>query len=106
MTRSSDAPTRREYFNFFIYPNVNYVVMAGVVHLIQQFCPSTPDRTEVRLTMALGRRKERLPAAPAILWSQLKAEKRVIDEDVVVFEGAAARLARRRRRERSTARYE
>jgi phenylpropionate dioxygenase-like ring-hydroxylating dioxygenase large terminal subunit len=77
----------REYINFFIYPNVNYVVMAGAVHLIQQFSPAAPDLTEVRLTMALGRRKQRLPAAPAILWSQLKAEKRVIDEDVAVFEG-------------------
>lgn len=76
----------REYINLFIYPNVNYVVMAGAVHLIQQFCPMTFDRTEVRLTMALGKRKQRLPAAPAILWSQLKAEKRVINEDVVVFE--------------------
>jgi len=77
----------REYINLFIYPNVNYVVMAGAVHLIQQFCPVAADRTEARLTMALGRRKQRLPAAPAILWSQLKAEKRVIDEDVAVFEG-------------------
>jgi len=77
----------REYINLFIYPNVNYVVMAGAVHLIQQFTPIAPERTEVRLTMALGKRKQRLPAAPAILWSQLKAEKHVIDEDVVVFEG-------------------
>lgn len=77
----------KEYINQFIYPNVNYVVMAGSVHLIQQFCPVAPDRTEVRLTMALGRRKRRLPAASAILWSQFKAEKRVIDEDVVVLEG-------------------
>ncbi|MEO8487069.1 MAG: aromatic ring-hydroxylating dioxygenase subunit alpha [Betaproteobacteria bacterium] len=77
----------REYLNLFIYPNVNYVVMAGAVHLIQQFTPVAIDRTEVRLTMALGRRKQRLPAAPAILWSQLKAEKRVIDEDLAVFEG-------------------
>lgn len=76
-----------EYLNLFIYPNVNYVVMAGAIHLIQQFCPVAPDRTEVRLTIALGRRKQRLPAAPAILWSQLKDEKRVIDEDVAVFEG-------------------
>lgn len=76
----------KEYLNLFIYPNVNYVVMAGAIHLIQQFCPVASDRTEVRLTMALGRRKQRLSAAPAILWGQLKAEKRVIDEDVVVLE--------------------
>jgi len=83
----------REYINLFIYPNVNYIVMAGAVHLIQQFCPVAPDLTEVRLTMALGRRKQRLPAAPAILWGQLKAEKRVIDEDVVILEGLQRGLA-------------
>jgi phenylpropionate dioxygenase-like ring-hydroxylating dioxygenase large terminal subunit len=82
-----------QYINQFIYPNVNYVVMAGAVHLIQQFCPVAPDRTQVRLTMALGRRKRRLPSAPAILWSQLKAEKRVIDEDVVVLEGVQRSMA-------------
>lgn len=80
------GPTR-EYVNVFIYPNVNYVVMAGAIHLIQQFCPIAPDRTRVRLTMALGRRKARLPAAPAILWGHLKAEKRVINEDLVILEG-------------------
>lgn len=80
------GPTR-EYINVFIYPNVNYVVMAGAIHLIQQFCPVAPDHTRVRLTMALGRRKARLPAAPAILWGHLRAEKRVIDEDVVILEG-------------------
>jgi len=77
----------RSYLNLFIYPNVNYIVMAGVVHTIQQFMPTAPDRTECRLTMALGKRKQRLPAAPAILWGHLKAEKRVVDEDLVVFEG-------------------
>lgn len=80
------GPTR-EYVNVFIYPNVNYVVMAGAIHLIQQFCPIAPDRTRVRLTMALGRKKTRLAAAAAILWSQMKAEKRVIDEDIAVLEG-------------------
>jgi phenylpropionate dioxygenase-like ring-hydroxylating dioxygenase large terminal subunit len=76
-----------DYLSFYLYPNVNYVVLSGVVHLIQQFCPISPERTEMRLTMALGRRKKRLPAAAAILWTALRDEKRVIDEDVVVLEG-------------------
>ncbi len=80
------GPTQ-EYINVFIYPNVNYVVMAGAIHLVQQFVPQRPDRTNIRLTMALGRRVRRLPAAPAILWSQLRSEKRVIDEDVAILEG-------------------
>ena len=75
-----------EYLSFYLYPNVNYVVISGVVHLIQQFCPMSHERTEVRLTMALGRRRRRLPAAAAILWTALRDEKRVIDEDVAVLE--------------------
>ena len=77
----------RSYVNLFIYPNVNYMVMAGVVHSFHQSVPIAPDRTEVRMTMALGRRIEPLPAAPAILWGHLDGEKRVADEDTLVFEG-------------------
>ncbi len=82
-----------DYVNYFLYPNVNYIVMSGAIHLIQQYCPAAPDRTEYRITMALGRRTKRLPAAPAILWSQLKSEKRVIDEDTVVLEALQRGLA-------------
>lgn len=82
-----------DYVNYFLYPNVNYIVMSGAIHLIQQYCPVAPDRTEYRLTMALGRRRQRLPAAAAILWGQMKSEKRVIDEDAVVLEALQAGLA-------------
>jgi len=83
----------RSYLNLFIYPNVNYMVMAGVVHSFHQWIPIAPDRTEVRMTMALGKRSQPLPAAPAILWGHLKGEKRVADEDLVVFEGIQRGLA-------------
>ncbi|HEY8242679.1 MAG TPA: aromatic ring-hydroxylating dioxygenase subunit alpha [Casimicrobiaceae bacterium] len=83
----------RTYVNLFIYPNVNYMVMAGVVHSFHQSVPIAPDRTEVRMTMALGKRNQSLPAAPAILWGHLNGEKRVADEDLVVFEGIQHALA-------------
>lgn len=77
----------KEYVNLFIYPNVNYVIMAGAVHLVQQFCPVGAGRTEVRLTMVLGKRRKRLPAASAILWGHMKSEKQVINEDIAILEG-------------------
>jgi len=80
------GPTQ-EYLNLYIYPNVNYTLMGGVVHAIQQFCPIAPDRTEFRLSMALGKRRKRIPAASAILWTYFKAEKAAIDEDTAVLEG-------------------
>ncbi|MFO1283642.1 MAG: Rieske 2Fe-2S domain-containing protein [Burkholderiales bacterium] len=82
-----------DYVNYFLYPNVNYIVMSGAIHLVQQYCPVAADRTEYRLTMALGRRRQRLPAAAAILWGQMKSEKRVIDEDAVVLEALQSGLS-------------
>lgn len=81
------------YFNFFIYPNVNFICMAGVIFLTQQFNPVAPDKTNVRLTMATAKRRQRLPAAPAILWGHMKSEKRVIDEDIRILEGLQRNLA-------------
>ena len=36
--------------------------------------------------MTTARKRKKLPASPAILWSHLKSEKRVINEDIVVLE--------------------
>ena len=81
------------YFNFFLYPNVNFISMAGAIFLTQQFMPAAPDRTEVRLTMCTARKKAKLPALPAILWAHLRSEKHVIDEDIRVLEGLQRGLA-------------
>lgn len=80
------------YHNFFIYPNVNFITLGGTTFLAQQFCPVAADKTEVRLTMTSGRKKKKIPAMPAILWGHMKAEKAVIDEDIVVLEGLQKNL--------------
>lgn len=74
------------YYNWFIYPNVNFISIGGVVFLIQQFVPVASGRIEYHLWVATARQPTRDPATPAILWSQAKGEKAVIDEDVVVLE--------------------
>lgn len=88
-----------KYFNFYLYPNVNLTAIAGVFFPIQQFDAAAPDRTAYTMWLMTGRQKQPNPATPAILWSQAKGEKAVIDEDVRVLEamqrglGHAARPA-------------
>jgi phenylpropionate dioxygenase-like ring-hydroxylating dioxygenase large terminal subunit len=84
--------SEERYFNFFIYPNVNFICMSGVIFLTQEFNPVSPSSTQVRLTMATARKRKRVPATPAILWGHMKSEKRVIDEDVRVLEGLQRNL--------------
>ena len=81
------------YFNFFIFPNVNFISMAGVIFLVQQFNPRAPDQSRITLTMTTGRKKSRIAATPAILWGHMKSEKRVIDEDIRVLEGLQRGMA-------------
>lgn len=78
--------TEDAYYNYFLYPNVNFISVGGYVFLIQQFDPIAPDRTDVRFTLATARPTQRIPALPAILWGHLKGEKRVLDEDKVILE--------------------
>lgn len=80
------------YYNCYLYPNINFISLAGYVFLIQQFDPVAPDRTDVLFTLAVARERRRLPALPAILWGHLKGEKRVLDEDVAVLERLQAAL--------------
>lgn len=84
--------TEDRYYNFYLYPNVNFISIAGLVFLIQQFDPVAPDRTDVLFTLMTAREKRRIPALPAILWGHLKGEKRVLDEDVVLMEALQASL--------------
>ena len=74
------------YCNFFLYPNVNFISLAGYVFLIQQFDPVAADRTDVLFTLTTARAKKRIAAMPAILWGHLKGEKRVLDEDICLLE--------------------
>jgi choline monooxygenase len=75
-----------DYYNWFVYPNVNYCSVHGQMFLIQQFMPKSPGVTEYHLTVLTARRKNpRLQLAP-LLWALIKGEKRVIDEDAVALE--------------------
>ena len=80
------------YYNFFIYPNVNFISVGGLVFLIQQFDPVSPSRTEVRFTLMTARKAQRIPALPAILWGHIQGEKIVLDEDILVLERLQAGL--------------
>src|SRR5262249_26885678 len=49
------------YYNFFIYPDINFITMGGAIYLVQQFTPIGPAETEVTLTMTTGRKRQRIP---------------------------------------------
>ncbi len=80
------------YYNFFLYPNVNFISLGGLTFLLQQFQPLAPDRTEVRFTLAAARETRRLPALPAILWGHMKSEVAVLNEDMGHLEALQAGL--------------
>jgi phenylpropionate dioxygenase-like ring-hydroxylating dioxygenase large terminal subunit len=80
------------YYNFFLYPNVNFISVGGLVFLVQQFNPLAADRTEVAFHLMAAREQQRIPALPAILWGHLKGETRVFEEDRVLLEALQAHL--------------
>ncbi|MEZ0232282.1 MAG: aromatic ring-hydroxylating dioxygenase subunit alpha [Methylophilaceae bacterium] len=80
------------YYNFFIYPNVNFISLGGLVFLIQQYDPVSPGKTNVIFSLMTASEKKKIPAMPAILWGHLKGEKRVLDEDIVLLEALQKNL--------------
>lgn len=80
------------YYNFFIYPNVNFISVGGLVFLVQQFDPVSADQTDVIFTLTTASELQRISALPAILWGHLKGEKRVLDEDRVLLEALQASM--------------
>ena len=80
------------YYSFFVYPNVNFISVGGLVFLIQQFDPVSPSRTEVVFTLMTARKTTHIPAHPAVLWGQLQGQKMVLDEDVRLLERLQAGL--------------
>lgn len=85
--RSSDT-----YYNFFVYPNVNFISVGGLVFLVQQFHPVSPHQTDVIFSLTTASERRRINALPAILWGHLKGEKRVLDEDRVLLEALQANM--------------
>lgn len=81
------------YHNFFLFPNVNFISVGGLIFLVQQFVPIAPDRTEVRFTLCAAREKVKMPALPAILRGHLKSEVEVLFEDVEQIEALQRTLS-------------
>jgi phenylpropionate dioxygenase-like ring-hydroxylating dioxygenase large terminal subunit len=75
-----------DYYNWFIYPNVNFCSVHGRMFLIQQFIPMAPGISEYHLWVMTARRHDRRAQFTPLLWALIKAEKRVIDEDAVALE--------------------
>lgn len=80
------------YYNFFLYPNLNFISVGGLIFLAQEFNPVTPSSTEVVFTLSTAVANERLPELPAILWEHLKAEMKVFEEDRILLEALQSGL--------------
>lgn len=85
-----------QYYSFYVWPNVNYICVGGMVFLLQQFHPLAPGKTEVRFTQMVAREKpgQRILGLPAILRGQMKAEVAVLNEDLDYIEAVQSHIYR------------
>jgi phenylpropionate dioxygenase-like ring-hydroxylating dioxygenase large terminal subunit len=80
------------YYNWFLYPNINFTSIHGELFQIQQFNPVAPGVTEYHLWVMAARSKTRnLNVAPLISFL-LKMEKATIEEDRVYLENLQQNL--------------
>lgn len=80
------------YHNTFLFPNINFCSIGGLVFLVQQLDPIAPDHTQIRFTLALAEETQRLPSLPAILRGHMRGEVDVLYEDVLYLEALQANL--------------
>lgn len=83
---------RDAYYNWFIYPNVNFASVAGEYFLIQQYMPVSPSRTEYHLWVVTAERLNRRQDFTALLRALMDGEKKIIDEDSVLLDKMQASL--------------
>jgi phenylpropionate dioxygenase-like ring-hydroxylating dioxygenase large terminal subunit len=74
------------YHNHFLFPNVNFISVGGLVFLVQQFEPISATQTVVNFSLCAAKPKKRITALPAILRGHLKGEVQVLMEDVAHLE--------------------
>lgn len=74
------------YYNWFLYPNVNFCSVRGEHFLLQQYDPISPGVTDYHLWMMTARRKDERTDFTALLSTLIRGERAVIDEDTVVLE--------------------
>lgn len=80
------------YYNYFIYPNVNFCSVRGDHFLLQQYDPSGPGETKYHLWMMTARRKDKRTDFTALLRSLISGERYVIEEDAVYLNALQANL--------------
>ena len=80
------------YHNHFLFPNVNFISVGGIVFLVQQFDPISANQTVVRFSLCTAKQVKRIPALPAILRGHLKGEVQVLMEDVAYLENLQSSL--------------
>lgn len=80
------------YYNWFIYPNVNFGCVRGESFHLQQYDPVCPGETDYHLWVMTARRKNDKSDFTALLRSLMSIEHSVVSEDVVVLEKLQAGL--------------
>jgi phenylpropionate dioxygenase-like ring-hydroxylating dioxygenase large terminal subunit len=83
---------RDAYYNWFVYPNVNFASVAGEYFLLQQYMPISPSRTEYHLWVVTAERLNRRQDFTALLRALMDGEKKIIDEDSVLLDRMQASL--------------
>jgi phenylpropionate dioxygenase-like ring-hydroxylating dioxygenase large terminal subunit len=73
------------FFACNIFPNVNFGSIHGEHFYLQQYVPVAPDRIEYHSWVFTTRLKPDQAPQPHLLWGIHHAEKRVIDEDIVLL---------------------
>lgn len=68
-----------------IFPNMNFGSIHGEHFFIQQYVPVSPGQVEYHSWVLTAKLKKNLPAQPHLLWGIHHAEKKVIDEDILLF---------------------
>lgn len=74
------------YYNWFIYPNVNFCSVRGEHFLLQQYDPVSPDITDYHLWVMTACRKNNRTDFTALLSSLIRSERMVIEEDTIILE--------------------
>lgn len=74
------------YYNWFVYPNVNFCSVRGEHFLLQQYEPVSPGETDYHLWMMTARRKDPHSNFTALLSTLIRGERAVIAEDTLVLE--------------------
>ena len=80
------------YYNWFVYPNLNFCSFAGNYFILQQYEPISPGRTRYHLWVVTAERNNIRQDFTALLRGLIEAEKKIIDEDCVFLENMQQNL--------------